>query len=85
MASQKCICDPGLPGADSILASKRPPVSTTDEGIPQAQLHTEEEEKEPTGALSRPTVGEIAPEAETTGGEGTQPQTQDEGAAESGV
>jgi hypothetical protein len=59
------------------------PVSTTDEGIPQAQLHTEEEEEqEPIGALSRPTVGEIAPETETTEGEGTQPQTQDEGAAE---
>ena len=59
------------------------PVSTTDEGIPQAQLPTEEEEEqEPIGALSRPTVGEIAPETETTEGEGTQPQTQDEGAAE---
>jgi len=53
MASQKCICDPGLPDADSILASKWPPVSTTDEGISQAQLPTEEEEEEqePTGAL----------------------------------
>jgi hypothetical protein len=48
-------------------------------------MNTEEEEKEPTGALSRPAGGEIAPEAETTEGEGTQPQTQDEGAAESGV
>lgn len=48
-------------------------------------MHTEEEEKEPTGALSRPAGGEIAPEAETTEGEGTQPQTQGERAAESGV
>jgi hypothetical protein len=36
MARQKCICDPGVPDADSILASKWPPVSTTDEDIPHA-------------------------------------------------
>lgn len=47
-------------------------------------MYTEEEEKEST-ALSRPAGGEIAPEAETTEGEGTQSQTQGEGAAESGV
>jgi hypothetical protein len=46
MASQKCICDPGLSDADCILTSKWPPVPTTDEGIPQAQLPTEEEEEQ---------------------------------------
>ena len=72
-------CDPGLSGADCIPSSEWPPVSTTGEDIPQAQLPSDEEEDEeqPPGALPRPPVGETAPEDE-----GTQPQTQDDGAEE---
>jgi hypothetical protein len=79
-------CDPGLPGADCIPQSEWPPASTTGEDIPQAQLPTEEEEEEeeqPLGTLSKPPVAGMAPEAEIApDDEGTQPQIQDDGAAE---
>jgi hypothetical protein len=75
MASQKCICDPGLSDADCILTSKWPPVPTTDEGIPQAQLSTEEEEEEQESPGSIPPTGGLgrAPGAQTTEDKGTQP------------
>ena len=64
----QCIpCDLGLAGAACTPASEWPPVLSTDNGIPQAQLPSEEEEEEeeqPPGALPRPPVEEIAPEAE---------------------
>ena len=64
----QCIpCDLGLAGAACTPASEWPPVLSTDNGIPQAQLPSEEEDEEeeqPPGALPRPPVEEIAPEAE---------------------
>jgi hypothetical protein len=80
-------CDPGLPGANCVPQSEWPPASTTGEDIPQAQLPSEEEEGEeeqPPGTLSRPPIGGMPPEAQIApeGDEGTQPQIQDDGAAE---
>jgi hypothetical protein len=80
-------CDPGLPGAGCIPQSEWPPASTTGEEIPQAQLPSEEEEGEeeqPPGTLSRPPIGGMPPEAQIApkGDAGTQPQIQDDGAAE---
>jgi hypothetical protein len=84
----QCIpCDLGLAGAACTPASEWPPVLSTDEGIPQAQLPSEEEEGEeeqPPGTLSRPTIGGIPPEAQIApeGDEGTQPQTQEDAVVE---